>query len=179
MPNEKNKQLVKEIKEKIKTAKSITFADYIGITSDQANSLRQKVKDTGGEVLVVKNTLLKVAIDEHGDKEIGQAKKDLQGSTMAIFAFSDPISPIKALFDFAKGIDLPKIKSAIIEGIYNSAEKIEAIRTIPSREDLLTKLVYSMNSPILGFANVISGVQRKFVFAVSAIAKNKSEGGAN
>ncbi|MFZ2664061.1 MAG: 50S ribosomal protein L10 [Patescibacteria group bacterium] len=179
MPNERNKKLVKEIKEKIETAKSITFTDYVGISADQANTLRQKVKDAGGEVLVSKNTLFKAAIDENGDKSIAEAKKDLKGPTMTIFGFKDPILPIKALFEFAKGIDLPKIKSAIIEGIYNSSEKVDVIKTIPSREELLTKIVSSMNSPISGFANVVSGVQRKFVFAVNAISKKKSEGGAN
>jgi large subunit ribosomal protein L10 len=179
MPNEKNKKLVKEIKEKIETAKSITFTDYVGISADQANTLRQKVKDAGGEILVSKNTLLKVAIDEHGNKAIIEAKKDLEGPTMTIFGFKDPILPIKALFEFAKGIDLPKIKSAIIEGIYNSAEKVEVIKSIPSRDELLAKILGSMNSPISGFVNVVGGVQRKFVFAVNAIAKKKSEGGAN
>ncbi|NMB91973.1 50S ribosomal protein L10 [candidate division WWE3 bacterium] len=179
MPNERNKKLVKEIKEKIETANSITFTDYAGISADQANALRQKVKDAGGEVLVAKNTLFKAAIDENGDKSITDAKKDLEGPTMTIFGFKDPILPIKALFEFAKNIDLPKVKSAIIEGIYNSAEKVSVIKTIPSKEELLTKIVSSMNSPISGFVNTISGVQRKFIFAVNAIAKKKTEGGAN
>jgi large subunit ribosomal protein L10 len=188
MPNEKNKQLVKTIKEKLEKAKSVTFTDYIGISADQANTLRQRVKDAGGEVLVAKNTLMKVAIDEHGEKSLSEAKKDLNGPTMAIFGFTDPIAPIKAIFEFAKNIDLPKVKSAIIEGIYNSAEKVEVIRTIPSREELLSKIVRSMNSPILGFVTVLSGVQKKFVYAVNSLAKKRtglertepeSEGGAN
>lgn len=195
MPNEKNIQLVKNIKEKLEKARSITFADYVGISADQANTLRQKVKDAGGEVLVAKNSLLKVAIDEHGDKNLQEAKKDLKGSTMAVFGFADAIAPIKAVFDFAKNLEFPKIKSAIIEGIYNTAEKVEVIRTIPSREELLTKIVGRMSSPIVGFVTVLSGVQKKFVFAVNAIAKKQvylanlagakseakpaSEGGAN
>jgi large subunit ribosomal protein L10 len=179
MPNEKNIKLVKELKEKIETAKSITFTDYVGISAEQANTLRQKVKDAGGEVYVSKNSLLKVAIDEHGDKNIIEAKKDLKGPVMTIFGFTDSIAPIKAIFDFAKGIDLPKIKSAIIEGIYNSSDKVEVIRNIPSKEELLTRVVRGMNSPITGFVTVLGGVQRKFVFAVNAISKKKSEGGAN
>lgn len=188
MPNEKNKQLVKTIKEKIGKAKSITFTDYMGISADQANTLRQMVKDAGGEVLVSKNTLMKAAIDETGEKSLDEAKKDLNGPTMAVFGFSDPIAPIKAIFEFAKNIDLPKIKSAIIDGIYNSAEKVEVIKTIPSREVLLTRIVSSMNSPIAGFATVLSGVQKKFVFAINSLAEKRagsvttepqSEGGAN
>jgi len=188
MPNEKNKQLVKIIKEKIEKAKSVTFADYKGISADQANTLRQMVKAAGGEVLVTKNTLMKVAIDETGEKSLDEAKKDLNGPTIAVFGYADPIAPIKALFDFAKNIEFPKIKSAIIEGIYHSAEKVEVIKTIPSREELLTKIVCTMNSPLVGFVTVLSGVQKKFVYAVNSIAKMKtglakaepeSEGGAN
>jgi len=188
MPNEKNIQLVKRIKEKIAKAKSVTFTDYIGISADQANTLRQMVKEAGGEVLITKNSLMKVAIDETGEKSLSEAKKDLNGPTMAVFGFTDAIAPIKAVFEFAKSIDLPKIKSAIIEGIYNSAEKVEVIKTIPSREELLAKIVCTMNSPLAGFVTVLGGVQKKFVYAVNSLAKMKSglaiaepesEGGAN
>jgi len=179
MPNEKNKQLVKNIKEKLEKAKSITFTNYIGISSDQANQLRQKVKEAGGEVFVGKNTLMKVAIEESGDSNLKKTEKDLKGPTMAVFGFSDSIAPIKALLDFIKNVELPKIKSAIIDGVYNSAERVEEIKDIPSKEILYTKIVTSLNSPISGFVNVINGVQKKFVFAISAIAKKISEGGAN
>jgi len=185
MPNDKNKKLVKNIKEKIEQAKSITFADYKGLTSDQVNDLRQKIKDADGETLVAKNTLIKVAIEESDQKALKESEKDMEGPTMAVFGFSDPISPIKALFDFAKNLELPKIKSAIIEGVYKSSEEVEVIKTIPTREQLLTRFVGSIHSPVSGFVLALNGIKGQFVFAINAIANKKSnensepKGGAN
>lgn len=185
MPNDKNKELVKNIKEKITKAKSITFADYKGLTSDQVNTLRQKIKDADGETLVAKNTLMKVAIEESEEKSLKDSKGDLKGPTMTIFGFSDPISPIKALFEFAKNLELPKIKSAIIEGIYRSSDEVEAIKTIPSREELLAKFIGSIHYPVTGFVSALGGIKGKFVFALNAISMKKSnensepKGGAN
>jgi len=179
MPNVKNQNAVKTIKDKLEKSKSVTFVDYVGLSSEQANQLRSQVKAAGGEVFVSKNTLVKVAIDETKNKDLEQSKKDLEGPTMAIFGFSDPIAPIKALFEFVKGLDLLKIKSAIIEGVYSTPEKVELIKTIPSREILLSKFIGGLNAPITGFVSVMGGVQKKFAFAINAIAKKKSEGGAN
>ncbi|MBU0535310.1 50S ribosomal protein L10 [Patescibacteria group bacterium] len=179
MPNEKNKNTVKDIKERLEKARSITFADYVGLSSEQANQLRRQVKDAGGEVMISKNTLMKVALKEAENKNLSDAEKDLEGPIMAIFAFSDPIAPIKALFEFAKNFKLPRIKSAIIEGIYNNTEKVEMIKDIPSKEVLLAKFIGGLNVPISGFVSVIGGVQKKFAYAINAIAKKKSEGGAN
>jgi large subunit ribosomal protein L10 len=179
MPNVKNQNTVKGIKEKLEKATSITFIDYVGLSSEQANQLRRQVKEAGGEVSISKNTLMKVALKEMEDKNLSQSKKDLEGPTMAVFAFSDPIAPIKALFEFIKNFELPKVKSAIIEGVYNNAEKVGRIKDIPSKEVLLAKFIGGLNAPITGFVSVMGGVQRKFAYAMSAIAKKKSEGGAN
>ncbi len=185
MPKDKNKQLVKNIKENLEKAKSITFADYKGLTSDQVNELRQKIKDADGETLVAKNTLIKVAINESNQKALSESGKDLKGPTMAIFGFSDPILPIKALFDFAKSLELPKIKSAIIEGVYKTSEEVEEIKTIPTREQLLARFVGSIHSPVSGFVTALSGIKGQFVYAINAIANKKSnessepKGGAN
>lgn len=179
MPNEKKQDTVKDIKERLTRAKSITFTDYVGLSSEQANELRRQIKEAGGEVMISKNTLMKVALKETKNDNLGESEKDLKGPTMAVFGFSDAIAPIKALFEFAKNFELPRIKSSIIEGVYNNAEKVEILKDIPSREVLISKFIGGLNAPITGFVSVMGGVQRKFAFAINAIAKKKSEGGAN
>lgn len=173
MPNDKNKQIVENLKEKLEKATSVTFTDYIGIKTQDLNNLRQKVRDDEGEVVIAKNTLMKVAIEENKNTETKKAEKDLEGPTMAIFSYGDPIKAIKTLLNFAKETELPKIKSAILEGTYNTADKIEAIREIPSKEELIAKLLGSLNSPISGLVSTFGGVQRKFVYAIKAIADKK------
>jgi large subunit ribosomal protein L10 len=177
MPNEENKELVKILKDKLSKAKSVVFTDYLGITSAEANALRQKIKENDAELVVAKNTLLKVAISEQKNAGMTKAEKDLEGSTAALISYSDPITPIKAFFDFTKGMKFPTVKSAVIDDTYFTADEVEVIRTIPTKEQLLTQIVVAFNSPLSGLANVLSGVQRKFVYAINAISKSK--GGVN
>ena len=173
MPNEKNKQIVKNLKEKLQKAKSITFADYTGLSAGDANDLRSKIKESNGETLVAKNTLMKVAIEESENKELQEAKNDLEGQIMTVFSYEDAIAPIKALFDFLEDKDFLNIKGAVIEGVYNTKEKVQQIKDIPSKEELLSKLVGSLNSPISGLVSVTSGVQRKFVQVLHSLSEKK------
>jgi len=174
MPNEKNKELVKTLKDKFSKAKSVVFTDYIGIKSQDANVLRQKIKESDAEMFVAKNTLIKVAMQENKSKSMSEAEKDLEGSTAVVFSFSDPIAPIKAIFEFTKKLEFPKIKSAIIDGHYMSADRIAVIKNLPSKEQLLGQVVSGLKSPLSGFVGVIGGVQRKFVYAINAIAQKKA-----
>jgi len=91
---------------------------------------------------------------------------------MTVFSYEDAISPIKAIFDFLKDKDFLNIKAAVIEGVYNNSQKVLAIKDIPSKEELLTKLIMSLNSPIVGFVNVTGGVQTKFVRVLKEVLNN-------
>lgn len=177
MPNNTNKEIVKILKDKLSRAKSVVFTNYLGIKSGDANVLRQKMKENDAEMLVAKNTLLKVAISEQKNAAMTMAENDLKGSTAAIISYSDPITPIKAFLDFTQKLEFPKVKSAVIEGAYFTPEQVEVIKTVPTKEQLLTRLVIVLNSPLSGFASVLGGVQRKFVYAINAISKSK--GGVN
>ena len=174
MPNEKNKNIVKEIKENLEKAKSVIFVDYLGLSADNVSEFRQKMKENDAAVVVAKNTLIKKAAEE--EKDIKELEKDLDGPTMAIFSFSDPISPIKAIYEFAKKYELPKTKSALIEGVYKNSIEVEELKDIPSKEELLGRFVGSLGSPVSKFVFALGGIQNKFVFAVNAIAKKKAEG---
>ena len=174
MPNEINKNIVKEIKENLEKAKSVIFVDYLGLSAENINEFRQIMKDNDAAVVVAKNTLIKKAAEE--EKVIKELEKDLEGPTMAIFSFSDPISPIKAIYEFAKKYELPKTKSALVEGIYKNAIQVEELKDIPSKEELLGRFVGSLGSPVSKFVFALGGIQSKFVFVVNAIAKKKAEG---
>lgn len=178
MPKEQNIKVVKELKEKLGKAKSVAFIDYHGLSADKINDLRQQIKDSEAEALIVKNTLLKIAIEENGDKGLKEAINDLKGPTMAIFSFSDPISPIKTVFDFGAKLELPRVKSAVIEGKYNSEDQVQVIKDIPSKEELFARVVRGINSPISGFVLSLNGIKNKFVFVINDLAKKKTEGGA-
>ena len=168
----KNEETVKILKEKVARAKSIVFADYRGLSAGNANDLRAKLKAENSEMLVIKNTLLKVALEEEKIKT-DDIKKDLEGPTMAVLSFEDAISSIKTIFEFARKLELPKIKSALIEGVYADSARVEEIKNIPSKEVLLSQVVGNLKSPLSGFVNVLGGVHKKFVYALGAVAKKK------
>lgn len=173
MAKEKNKQIVQDLREKLSRAKSIVFTDYLGLTATEVSNLRAKLKENDAEMVVAKNTLVKVALKEELNSE--EANEALEGPTATIISFSDPITPIKDILEYAQDRELPKVKSGYIEGIYNSANQVNALKDIPSKEILISKLVGSLKSPLSGIAGVLGGVQRKFVYAVDAIAKQKTE----
>ena len=173
MPNEKNKEIVSGLKEKLSRAKSILFTDYLGIKSGDANLLRQKMKENDAEMVVAKNTLLKVAMSDQKNSGMTKAEKDLDGSTAAVISYSDPINAIKAFFDFTKTMEYPKVKSAVIDTDYFDADQVQVIKTIPTKQELLTRLVVNIKSPLNGFAKVLNGVQTKFVYAINEISKSK------
>ena len=188
MPNQKNIDTLNILKEKLAGAKSVIFAEYHGLTSNQVNDLRSKIKESGAEMSVAKNTLIKVALNEENpvmksSKELSaKIDEELKGPIATIFSYSDAIASIKVLAQFAQNlvaqgreVGLPKIKAGIIDGEFASAEKIGILSSLPSREELLAKLVGTLKSPLSGLVNVLNGNQRKLVYALSAIAKKRSQ----
>ncbi|MFC1621856.1 50S ribosomal protein L10 [Patescibacteria group bacterium] len=172
MPNIQKQEKVKELREKIGKAKSIIFADYQGIRVNDLNEFRQKIKDNGGEISVSKNTLMKIAL-----KEEGVDYKELDGPIAVIFGYEDAISPIKTIYEYVKKLELPKVKAAFIDGVYTAVEKVEEISQLPSKEELLARVVGSLNTPISGIVNVLGGTRRNLVTVLSAVAdKQGGEG---
>jgi large subunit ribosomal protein L10 len=174
MPNQKNTNTIEKLKEKVAKAKSITFVDYLGLNVNDINEFRQQMTDQEAEPVIAKNTLMRLALKEEGF-ESAAIDEQLKGPTAAIFSYKDPVAYLKPLYEFAKKMELPKIKFALIEGAYTDADKVETIGQLPTREQLLTQIVVGLNAPLSGFVNVIGGSQRKFVTVLSKIAEDKKE----
>lgn len=165
---------VSKIEEQLEKSKSIVFADYHGLSSDQMNDLRSKLKENNSNAGVSKNTLLKIALK---NKKLGGDLIDgfLKGPTLAVHSFEDSLAGIKTLFEYAKENEALKVKAGIVEGAFVEADKLQILSQLPSKEELLAKVTYGIKSPIIGFVNIFSGSQKKFVYALSAIAKAKAQ----
>ena len=172
MPNQIKQDKISELKEKIKSAKSIAIVDYQGLGVNDFNEFRQKIKGQDGDTVIAKNTLIKLALEEEGYKTEEYAK-ELKGPNAAIIAYKDPVAYFKTIFDFSARLDLPKIKFAIIDRVYTSAQNVEVISKLPSKEQLLAQVVGGLKSPLSGLVNVLGGTQRKFVTVLSRIAEKK------
>jgi large subunit ribosomal protein L10 len=171
MPNNKNVDTVKELREKVAKAKAMTFADLTKLKGTETSDLRQQIRAVNSEVVIAKNTLLKVAMKEE-NVDPTQLEKDLAGPTAVVFSYSDAVEPIKALVEASKKFGI-KIKAALLEGKYNTGAQVELISTLPSKEQLLGQFVGLLNTPVTGFVRTLNGVQTKFVRVLAAVADSK------
>ena len=136
--------IVDEIKSVIDGAQSVVAVRYLGITVDQDTKLRKELRENGVVYKVYKNTLIKRAIE---GTEFAGLEPDLEGPTI-VAKYVKTVGPLE-------------LKGGIVEGEYYSAEGMTAIAAIPSRDELLSRLLGSLQSPITNFARVLNQIAEK------------------
>ncbi len=152
---EEKKPIVQEIKDNLDGAKSVVLVDYLGLTVEQDTKLRREARENGVIYKVYKNTMVNLAIE---GTDFADLAKDLEGPTAVAFSKEDATAPARVIAKFAKTAPKLELKSGIVEGTYYDAAGIAVIATIPSREELLSKFLGSIQSPIANFARVINQV---------------------
>lgn len=160
MANQKNIDIVEALKEKFSRAKSVVLADYRGLTHKQAEELHRNVKKAGGEFVVAKNSLLRIA-----------GGYQATGPTGALVAYEDELAPLKELFKTIKALGLPKVKSGTIGGVVYDEAEIGRIAKLPGQDVLRGQLVGQLNSPIYGFVYSLNYNLQKLVYVLGQIKK--------
>ena len=157
---ESKKAVVAALEEQLKGAASGVLVDYSGITVEQDTELRNELRKNGVAYNVVKNTMVRRALDESGLSELDGV---LHGNTSLATGTDDPIAPIKVLTDFAKkmGDDKFHIKAAFMEGKVLSAGEIAQLATLTSKNDLYAQLVGVLIAPIANLAAVVDAIANK------------------
>lgn len=168
---EAKKVVVEEIVEKIKASKSIVFVDYNKLTVSEVSELRKKCKQSGCEYKVYKNTLMRKALNELG---FNQFDNDLNGPTAIAFA-SDEMSAAKVMVAAAKDYtDKIVLKSAFVDNAYVDKNGIKALASMPSKEELVAKMLGSMQAPLANFAGVLNNLLSGIVRVLDGVAKSKA-----
>jgi large subunit ribosomal protein L10 len=165
-------QLLAEYENGLAQAPHAFLLGYQGITVPQVTELRNKVRASGGEYVVVKNTLALRAIDS---KALAQLKEHFVGPTAVVFSQNDPVALAKALTDSVKDIPALQFKAGLVEGRAIAADQIRDIASLPSREELIAKLLFLLQSPITRFARVLAAVPQSFVMVLDQVRKKKEE----
>ncbi len=147
--------IVDEITENLKDAKAVVLADYRGLTVEQDTELRKKMRETGVVYKVYKNTLIKRAI---AGTELEALAPYLEGPTAIAVSKEDATAPARILFDFAKKAPALELKAGVVENTFYDQKGISVIATIPSRDELISKFLGSIQSPITNFARVIKQI---------------------
>lgn len=167
-------EAVAHIVGRLSSAKSVFLTDYSGLTVEAITLLRRNLRKSNVEFAVSKNTLARLAAQQVGYQDL---VPHLEGPTALAYGMGDPAAPAKVITEFLKNNDKPKIKAIIFEGKYFEAKAAEDIAKLPSREQLLARLLGSLNSPVTGLANSLSGIMRKLAYVLNAVADSKKSAG--
>ena len=155
---EGKKTVVSEIENKFKNSGSTVVAEYRGLSVAEVTELRRALRAEGVEMKVYKNTLVKRAI---AGTEFEPMTDMLEGPTAIAICATDATAPARILSNFAKTAEALELKCGVVEGTYYDAAGIQTIASIPSRDELLSKFLGSIQSPITNFARVIKQIAEK------------------
>ncbi len=174
MPTKTQKETsVVELRESFNKASVAVVADYRGLTVAEITDLRRRIQNAGGEFTVAKNTLIRlVAKDQENWKELEQF---LKGPTALAIGFDDPVTPMKVLTDFAKEKRKVQIsiRGGVLEGKPLTIEGVTNLANLPSKEQLLSRMLGSLQAPPQNLASVLSAVSRNLVYAIDAVRRQK------
>jgi large subunit ribosomal protein L10 len=166
---EEKKAVVAEVSEKIATAQSIILAEYRGLEVGELTQLRAQARKSGIYLRVLKNTLVRRAVD-------GTPFSALSAQMVGPLVFgisADPVAAAKVLNDFAKTNDKFVIKAGALPNQVMDANGIKALASLPSREELLAKLLGTMQAPVAQFVRTLNEVPTKFVRGLAAVRDQK------
>ena len=159
------------IKANIEKAQVAIITEYSGLSVEEITKLRREVQKGGGDYMVTKNTLAKIAIK--GTSYEAMAEK-LTGPIALAFGFEDPVSPAKAVSKFIKDTKKGEIVGAVLDGKLLSAEETKALANLPSKSELYAKMLGSINSPASGIVGSINAVMSQLTRAMAAVRDQKA-----
>ena len=159
--------IVSELTDQLSRSALTIVTDYRGLSVTDLQNLRAQLRPLQAEFRIAKNTLARRAanaIELEGLDEV------LEGPTALMFAYDDVAQPAKVIRDFVRTSRVLEVKGAVLEGSVISAERVEAIADLPSREELIAKVVGGVAAPLYGLVNVMSGPARSLAYVLQARA---------
>lgn len=170
MPNAQNKEMLVQIKEDLQDISALWIVDYRGLSVKEAQQLRRDIRSAGAHMTVYKNTLMHLALADAG---LPTMEDLLEGPSAFVFAKEDPAAAAKAIKTFAKGNDNLVIKGGQMDGVQYNAEQVEAIASLPSREELMGQIAGLISGVARGLAVTINGVPQGLAQAISQVSEQK------
>ena len=169
---EEKKQMVSDLSDKLKNAAGGVLVNYQGITVEQDTKMRAELRNAGVDYFVFKNTLARLAVKDCGFDELLPV---LTQMTAIAVSEKDPVAPAKILSSYADKIKSFNIKAGFVEGEVIDEDRVSYLATIPSKEELIAKMLGSLQSPLYGLANVLNGNLRGLACVLQAIHDKRAE----
>ena len=154
--------IVDEIKAQLDGAKSMVVVDYRGISVADVTELRKQCREAGVVYKVYKNTMVKRAVE---GTEFEGVVKDLEGTNAFAISKDDATAPARILCKFAKNAKALELKAGVVEGTLYDTDALNELAKIPSRDELISKLLGSLQSPITNLARVLNRRSRESISA--------------
>jgi large subunit ribosomal protein L10 len=174
MGKEQKAEIIDSLEEEFGKSTIGILTDYRGMTNAQLTALRRKIQETGGDYIVVKNTLARIAAQKTGKDNLA---KSFEGPVAIAFGYDDDITtPAKAITTFMRESRLNlEIKGGFTGEHVISKEQVASLSTLPSRDMLIAKVLGTMNAPISGLVNVLAGPIRGLMYVLQAQMKQMEE----
>ncbi len=147
--------IVAAIAEDVKDAQSVVLVDYRGLTVAEDTQLRRQLREAGVVYKVYKNTLMKRAFE---GTDLAGLESYLEGPSAIAISKDDATAPARIICKFAKEAEALEVKAGVVDGVVYDAKQVDALSKIPSREELLSKFLGSIQSPITNFARVLNQI---------------------
>lgn len=170
MPNAHNEEMLQSIKEDLASTSAMFVVDYRGLSVKEMQQLRRDIRETGAIMKVYKNTLVGLALSEAEQPTLDDI---LAGPSAFVFAGNDVAASAKAIKNFAKANQNLEIKGGLMEGAAITAAEVEAIASLPSREELIAQIAGAISGVARGLATTVNGVPRGLAQVVKAVADQK------
>ncbi len=162
---------VQDLVQGIKDSKAVVFANFQGLKVSESEELRQQCREQKIKYLASKKTLLKKALKEAG---FDVDTKIFEGGVATVLGTEDEVAPAQIIDKFAKDHEVVTIFGGILEGQFIDAIKVGELAKLPSKQELLGRLVGSINAPVSGFVNVLAGNIRNLVNVLNAVKESKA-----
>ncbi|HAT73826.1 MAG: 50S ribosomal protein L10 [Candidatus Moranbacteria bacterium GW2011_GWF2_36_839] len=163
-------ELVKSLAQKLKDSKAVVFSDFKGLAVKDMTVLRNELREKGIDFKVLKKTLISIALKDAG---IEMDLKKMEGQIAIAVSQGDEVEAAKIIAKMAKVNENLKIAGGILGKKILSTEEVMALSKLPSKDELLAKLVGTLNAPVSGFVNVLAGNLRGLVQVLKAVSENK------
>jgi len=163
---EKKQEILKELIDKFSKSKSVIFSEYKGLNVSGISELRKRLRKQGAECKISKKTLIRLAAKKTNFGDLGDDM--MTGPVAVTFCYEDELAGLQILFKFSKENENLKLLGGIIDGKILGTEEVLKLAKLPGRNELLAKLLGSMNAPISGFVGILGNLLGGFVRVLNA-----------
>ena len=165
---------VENLAEELKSANSVVLINFAGMGVKTQQELKKRLKEVDAKMVVVKNTLFKLAGEKVKLPNETLSDTALAGQTALIITEKDPITPLQVLAKFTKEFEVPQLKVGIVEGYFQNEEELTKLSKLSGKDGLVAQVVGAIASPMYGLIGTLEGNLQKLVFVLNEAKNQKS-----